>query len=171
MFQQGLDLGAENQSSVQIRPVKRLLAHPVTGEKELLGLWVPQREREHSVQVIDAASAVTRVEMEDHLGVTRGLKGDSRPLQVGPEPRIVVDLSVEHEDLAPGSDHRLGTSAQVQDRQPAVPQADPPILADPHAFTVRTAMVQRLSHPLDQGWADAALPVPVLEDADYSAHG
>ena len=69
VLQQRAHLRREGQRSVVERVEQRLLADAVARQQQLLAAPVPEREREHAVQVLDAGGAVLLVEVRDHLGV------------------------------------------------------------------------------------------------------
>ena len=69
MREQGLWLGRVEQLAVKNAVVQRFLAKSVAGEDKLFFSRVPQRDREHPVEVLDKILAVDLVKMRDDLGV------------------------------------------------------------------------------------------------------
>ena len=57
------------EPSGELRPEERLLAEAVAGEQEPLAARVPEREREHAVEVLDEAVAVLLVEVRERRRV------------------------------------------------------------------------------------------------------
>ena len=56
VLQDGLDLGAEDDASAgQARVVKRLLAHAVARQEQRTVTSVPDRQREHATELLEAA--------------------------------------------------------------------------------------------------------------------
>ncbi len=64
-----LDLRAEDQSGGGVGVVEGLDAEAVAGEEHLTPVRVPDREREHALEALDAADALLLAEVEDRLGV------------------------------------------------------------------------------------------------------
>ena len=64
-----LDLGSEEQPVAGHRPVERLDAEAVAREQQPPPRRVPDREREHAAQVLDARVAPLLVGVDDRLGV------------------------------------------------------------------------------------------------------
>ena len=69
MSEQSLWLGRVDQLAVKNAVVERLFAKTVAGEDQLFLPRVPQRDREHSVEMIDKILAVLLVKMRNDLGV------------------------------------------------------------------------------------------------------
>ena len=78
-----LDLRSEQQGAVRPAPVERLDAEPIAHEQEPPLRRVPDREREHAAEALDALVAPLLVRMDDRLGI-------------GPRP---VDVAVRLEIL------------------------------------------------------------------------
>ena len=94
--EQRLQLGAEKKRAVrERRVVERLDAEPVAREEERLPVAVPEREREHAAEALDAALAPRLPRMHDHLGVALRAEGVAEPRELGNERLVVVDLAVE----------------------------------------------------------------------------
>ena len=77
---------------------------------------------------------------------------------VGAQLGVVVDLAVVDDDHRPvGVGHRLRAAGDVEDRQPAVPEAH--AVADEEAVAVRPAVHDRVGHrPHERGVAEAGRP-------------
>jgi hypothetical protein len=138
-------LGAEPQRPVAMRPVQRLLAHPVAGEQQLAATGVPEREGEEPAQALDAARAELLVEVQHDLGVAGAAEGVAAGAQLGPQGAVVDDLAVEHEHERPVLvGHRLLGADRVDDGQADHAQPDRP--AHPRAAAVGAAMAHGLAH-------------------------
>ncbi len=103
----------------QQRVVQRLDAEPVAREEQRLLVAVPQREREHAAEALDAALAPRLPRVHDHFGVAARAEGVPERRQLGDQLLIVVDLAVEDDDdAAVLVVQRLLAGRQVDDRQP-----------------------------------------------------
>jgi hypothetical protein len=71
------ELGAEYQPVAQRRVIERLDAEPITDEHESLSRLVPQRDGEHSPEVMNEIRAVLLVEMDDRFRI--GIGGEAVP--------------------------------------------------------------------------------------------
>jgi len=69
VFDDRLDLRAEEETPADIRPVERLLAYAIACEEQTFARRVPESEREHPVEEPQTSLSMARVEMQDHLGV------------------------------------------------------------------------------------------------------
>jgi hypothetical protein len=69
ILQQRLDLGREHDSSVMDAVVEGLDADPVPDQPELVRACVPEGEREHPAQAVDAVDSPFLEGVQDHLGV------------------------------------------------------------------------------------------------------
>ena len=94
-FLERLGLGGERKPPPVGRVVERLHPEPVADEHEALPWCVPDRDREHPVEVVDEVQTMLLVEMEDRLAVPGGLEPVTRALELGSQRAEVVDLSVE----------------------------------------------------------------------------
>ena len=101
---------------------ERLLAGPVTRQKQRPLARIPEREREHPVERLDRLVPALLVEVQDCLGVTLAAEPVPR-LELLPQLAEVVDLPVEDEpQRAVLVRQRLVSRlAEVDDRQTAVP--------------------------------------------------
>ena len=144
--QQRLQLGAEEQRAVaQHRVEHRLDAQPVAGEEQRLLVAVPEREREHAAEARHALLAPGLPGVDDHLGVAAGAEDVAQRLQLGHQLLEVVDLAVEDDaDAAVLVEQRLLAGGDVDDRQPAMAEADARLDVD--AALVGAAVVLRFVH-------------------------
>ena len=102
MRKQRLQFRSDNQMAVrQHGVVERLHAKPVAREKSRLLFFVPQHERKHAAEAIDAILAPRLPRMHDHFGIATGAEYVSECGQFGDQLTIVVDLAIEdHDDRA-----------------------------------------------------------------------
>ena len=170
VLEQRLDLGGEHERAVARGPVQGFLPDRIAGEEEAPAPFIPNHEREHAGQVLDAGIAVALIEVQDHLGVA--VRAEARSL--GDEPLaqlgIVVDLPVEHEAGPVRPEHGLCSVLEVDDRQPPVAQPYAPVRAHEYPLAVRSAVAQRVPHAHDELRRDRARAVRVLEYSGYSTH-
>ena len=86
---------------------------------------VPDREREHAVQRVDAFLAAIGVELQDDFRVALRLERVALGDQLLPDLPVVVDLAVEDDPQgAADVGHRLVAAAEVDDAQAAMAEAD-----------------------------------------------
>src|SRR4029450_10516899 len=65
MLEERSELRREHEEAGGVAPVERLDADAVAREEEPIALRVPDREREHALEVVDAVLAALLVEPED----------------------------------------------------------------------------------------------------------
>ena len=90
-----LDLRSEQQPVAGRRPVERLDAEAIAHEQQPAARRVPDREREHAAQVLDAAVAPLFVGVDDGLGVRPGAIAMAGASRLAADLGVVVDLAVE----------------------------------------------------------------------------
>jgi hypothetical protein len=88
-------------------------------------LGVPEREREHAVEALDAGGPPLAIGVQDHLGVGARVEDVAELLQVGHQLDVVVDLPVVGDPIPLRAVvHRLTAAlGEVDDREPAVHEA------------------------------------------------
>ena len=107
--------------------------------------------------------------VDDHLGVAARPERWPSAVSSGMSVAEVVDLAVEDDDdAAVLVVERLLAAREVDDRQPAMTEADAGL--EMKAVAVRTAMLVREVHALDDTRIDSAL-AREIDDTDNSAHG
>ena len=122
--------------------VERLDADPIAREEEAPGAGVPDREREHAAEALDARVSPLLVAVHDDFRV--GVRPEPVPaaLELGAQRRKVVDLAVEDDPhRVVFVRQRLLAGGDVDDAQPAVGEAD--AFAEIEAVGVRAAMGDR----------------------------
>ena len=121
--------------------VQRLDAEAIAREQQAAVGAIPDREREHALQPLDASLAFLFVEVQDRFGVAARAVAVPAPLEIRPQLRVVVDLAVEddpHRLVFVG--HRLVAAGHIDDRQAPVAEAGGTV--DVEAGGVRTAVLQ-----------------------------
>src|SRR6185436_1924721 len=102
---------------------QRLLAETIARQHQLLAPVVPQRDREHAVELARKLITHLLVEVNDDLGVA--LRREAVPLLFEALAQLleVVDLAVlDGPDRSVLVAHRLMATGDVDDAQPAVAQ-------------------------------------------------
>jgi hypothetical protein len=170
---QRLHLRGEAQRAPVIGEVERLDAVGVAGEEHALKARVPDREGVHAAQRVEHRGAAALPEMQQHLGVGLGAEHRALRRELVAQRTVVVDLAVEDDaEPAVGALHRLvGDGAQVDDRQPAMAEADAALGAHPLARAVRSARGHAVARGAQLRRVDRRCVGGVGEDAVDPAHG
>src|SRR5262249_14084206 len=146
--QDGFDLRPKEQAPVLQRVVERFDAKPVPPQQQALATLVVQRESEHPPEFMDTVCSEVLVEVNDDLGIRVGVEAVPPALEFRTKPREVVNLTVEdHPDAFVFVMHGLVTASQIDDTQPSHSETD--AILRVNAFVVRTAVNDRLAHPMD----------------------
>jgi len=149
---------------------ERLDREAVAREDEPPFTLVPERERPHAVEALEAVGTPRRIRVEDDLGVGLRAEASATALEVAAELDVVVDLAVVGDPEAPlGEAHRLVTCGRrVDDAQAPVGQADSAVQVD--AVPVRAAVNEAGAHAFERGLVDRlARPLPDPGDAAHLA--
>ena len=131
---------------------------------------IPNRQTEHSVQVIEHLLAPLLITVDDDFGI--GVRAEHVPVsfQFALQFREVVDFAVEdHPDGFFLVRHGLVTARKVDDGEPAKTQAQ----AGPVnivALVVRPAMDDGPGHPLDVRRSDRGFGSPKVILSANAAH-
>jgi hypothetical protein len=170
MRQERLQLGAEHEQAVRkLRVMKRLDPEAVAREEQGLAITVPQREREHAPEALDALLAPLLPGVNDHLGIALRAEDVAQGRELGDQRLVVVDLAVEdHHDAAVLVVERLLSGGEVDDRKP--PVTEPEARLQVHAALVGTAVKLRLVHSQDELARDRSRALEI-HHPDDSAHG
>ena len=144
--QQGRQRRGEAQCARDLGVVQRLDAKTIPGEDYAAGVALPDRKREHALEVVDAIRAPGGVGLEDDLGIAIRKEMVTKCTQPGPQVAEVVDTAVEHDAQAElVVDHRLlGVFAQIKDLQALVTNGQASGLKDTAA--VRAAREEDTIH-------------------------
>jgi len=141
---EGADLRREAHAAVALRPVQRLDPDRVAGRQEA-AVVAGDEEREHALELGQRRGTALVEQVQRDLVVRARLK--LRRAERGAHLLVVVDLAVADEpDVASRVGERLAPAADVDDRQPPVPE---PGAFDVHsALVVGSAMHETPEHPL-----------------------
>jgi hypothetical protein len=153
-----LRLAREDQSAGVLRPIQRLDPQPIAGhEQRLLGA-VPDGEREHAVEPVQAPETPGLVGGEKNLGVGARPESLPLPLELRPEVSEVVNLAVVRDPEAPaGSRHGLRPGwRKVQDGETAVPEAERLARRAMQPLSIRATVGEQPGHPADDLRVDGA---------------
>src|SRR5438067_5231467 len=93
--EQRLDFGSEEEQIAGTRPIERLDAEAIAHEQQPLLRRVPERERKHAAEPVDALVAPLLVRVDDRFGVRAGLVAMTARFEIAPNLGVVVDLAVE----------------------------------------------------------------------------
>ncbi len=166
--QQRLQLGREHEAPAGDRVVEGLLACAVAGAEQAPLLDVPDREREHPREVVEARLAPGPERLDEDLGVRRRAEPGAQSLQLGAQRLEVVELAVVGDDEAAvtGAERLIGRGRGVDHDQPAATQAHAFVVGLPEAGCVGASVHEAIAHLLDDTWVDAGR----RDDADDAAH-
>ena len=151
MREQRVQLGRERETSAARVDVvdDGLLAQPITREQQLITPRVPQCQRKHPPQALDARHAVLLVGVHHDLRIRLGGEAVAAGLELLSKLEEVVDLTVEDDAYAAVFvEDRLITCVQVDDRQAAHRQADLTGFRPEHPLAVWSAVAQCIVHAL-----------------------
>ena len=126
------------------------VADPVTNQPQFLSPDIPERNRKHATEFLYAIDAPSFERMQNDFGVgmVRPPAMPAQRLQFTPDRCVVINFSIErHPEGFVFVGHRLaGGLAQVDDREPTMPQADSSLRVDPQSGSVRPPMGQTVPH-------------------------
>ena len=147
--QQRLQLRGEGEPRAIQSIVERLDAQRVSSQQEASPRPIPQREREHALQMSEAAVPLLLVEVQDRLAVAPALERVALGLEARLQLPVVVDLAVEGEPAAPVLvGHRLVAADEVDDLEPSRCEPDRVVLVE--SFIVGAAMGEDACHGPEQ---------------------
>jgi hypothetical protein len=148
---------------------QRLLANTVTREHQPPTLLVPEREREHTPQPLDALDPELLVEVHDHFGV--GARGELVTLggQLFAQLEVVVDLAVEYDNDRPILVvDRLVTGVQIDHRQSLDAESDAVLLV--RAARIGTPVLDRVAHAREQPGVHRPSQVDLAHNPAHAAN-
>src|SRR5215467_13157006 len=100
--------------------VKRFFAGAVAGEQQPPLAIIPQRDREHAVQLLKAIHTLFFVEVDNHLAIREGAKTMATLNKPGAQLAEVVNLAVEDKrDVGGLIRKRLVTRLKIDDLETA----------------------------------------------------
>src|SRR5690606_10956569 len=92
-LQQRLELGTENQSAIELSIEKRFDAQSIARHQQALLNGIPQRERKHPLQMIQAGVAILLIKMNDDFSVARGAEDMPPQRQVATNLPEIIDFA------------------------------------------------------------------------------
>ena len=160
------DLGAEEEfagGGIEV-VVERLDPEPVPRREEPSSIRVPEGEREHALEPVDARVPPFGVRAQDHLGVAGGAEAMALRLQRPAQFPVVVDLAVvDDREVRALHLHRLAAGGrEIDDAEAGVGEAQPRLHAE--RFVVGASMAKRIDHALHAGAVRGA-----AVEQDYAA--
>ncbi len=140
--------------------------------REPVIVTIPDRESEHSTQVVHHCLALIGIEVQKHFGVRAAAEDVAFPFKSAPEFPVVVDLAIEgHDEFAVSACHRLRACVrQVDDRQPPMAEAHTAVAGDPLAFPVWSPHVHVVASAREFCAVNRVRRVVIGVDAVNSAH-
>ena len=151
-----------------IRIVERLLPSRVSCENHSVLARVPDCNREHAIESIEALDAPLLVGAQHDLAIGLAHKPMPFIFELRPERPKVVDLSIEdrlHRRIGAGHGHPASFT-QIDDRESPVPEPDGAL--EPKTCIVRSTVHERVAHALQRDWVYR--PSIELPRADDSTH-
>ena len=128
--------------------MKRLHAQPITREEQALPPRIVKREGEHAVQPVEHRRAPRLPAVKQHFGIAIGAEDRALGLQLGANLLKIIDFAIVGDgDALVGGKHRLRAAAEIDDRQPAMAEADAG--RRPHPRSIRPAMREHVRHRAD----------------------
>src|SRR6185437_10085248 len=124
-------------------------AEAVACAEQLLLPFVPDSEREHSAEALDARRPPAPVRAEHDFGV--GCRAEAVLTELAAQLDVVVDLAVVRDPVAGAVVHRLLPGLEVDDLEPPVGEPDMTAVVDPHALSVGAAVREQPIHELEPG--------------------
>ncbi len=144
--QKRLDLrGEKKRPIVGVNVIERFHAETITRDEQLLRAPIPDGERKHAPEVVDAAVAILLVQMQDRLRVGARREYVAPRLKAGSMIGVVVDLPIE-DDLKRSVlvGHGLMARSHIDDAEAAMRETDRAF--DEKARVVRTTVPQDIPH-------------------------
>jgi hypothetical protein len=168
--QQRLDLRGEQQGLSDLGVDHGLDTQPVAGDTQPPPWPIPDREREHAVDLRHDLGSPLRIAAQNHLGVAARAEDVTVGFEPGPHLGGVEDLAVVDDRVrAVLGGHRLRAAGDVDDREPAVREADRRrSRLGVKAGSVGAAMGDARGHALEQRRVDR--PSVTSQDAGDPAH-
>jgi hypothetical protein len=166
--QDRLDLGGEQEARAVLEVVERLDPDPIPHKPEGARAAVPEGEREHPAERVDAVPALLAVERQDDLGVTLRVKAVPLPDQGGPQLAEIVDLAVQDDGEPTVVAHdRLLPRREIDDGEPAVGEPDGTVPERP--LSVGPAVGEAAAHAAEQRFRffAAGRPGEIARDAAH----
>ena len=158
--QKRLYFRCEDQGFVrQNRVEKRLLAHPVSGQKKPPVAGLPDGEGEHPDQPGRTVLAPLRIGGQQNFGIGAGLEDMSQRRQFRAQLPEIVDLTVKDKHRTRfGMNDRLIAAGQIDNGQPSGSQGAVAVLIQ--AFVIRPAMGDTSGHGAQHARIGYSMEIP-----------
>jgi hypothetical protein len=117
----GFEFRGESQPAAVIKIIERLDAGPIAVQPQFTVPRIPQRDREHAVEVIDEAFAPLEIRPQQHFGIRMGAERMAQFFEFAAEAQEAVYLAVEYDPgfVVVGKHGLHRHRIQVDDRQAA----------------------------------------------------
>ena len=151
--------GGMRENSLQFRPkidlpclaseIEWLDSRSISGEYEPFLVSIPKRDGEHAPESAEAVSAPLAESFEHNLRVATGAKARALTLQIVPEFKVIVDLTVEgNNGLTVHAAKRLRPGSRIDHGQSHCTERN--IFRNERILFVRPTMEQRRRDPPDE---------------------
>lgn len=145
--QQRLDFRGEQQPLALAGVEQRQNADPIPNQQQALAVFVPQRDGELAVQVLDEIIAILLVVMDDDFGVAVRAETVPRFQQDLAQFDVIENFAVERDPNGPVLvGHGLSAAGEVDDTKASMAQSNPTMGIEVDAAVIRTAMAQGWQH-------------------------
>ena len=133
---------SERDAILVLLDVERLLPESVARQEQNLAPHIPDRESEHSVEVLRQVGSPLLVAVNEYFGVRARREPMTAAGEIIAQRIVVPDLAVVHGDNAPVLVlHRLAAAVEVDDAQSSEAESNPLCLID--AGLVRPSVGKR----------------------------
>src|SRR6185295_11309671 len=128
-----------------MKVVERLHTQAIARDKKLAPALVPNREREHAAQVLNASGSMLFIQVKNGFGIAMSLVDVSAGFELFTKVCMIVNFAVIG-DVKSGVFicHRLMAALDVHNAQTAMPKTNCAI--HENTFIIRTAMRDDVAH-------------------------
>src|SRR6266550_8888933 len=168
MTENRFDLRPEEQRRAADAIVQRLDAVPVARDEKSVGAIVPDGEREHAVEAVNAFCSPRVICGEHDFGISSRTEGVAGSFELHAQILEIVDLAVVSDDerAVVGLHRLMAERRQIDDRESAMTEADKRVA--PESFAVRAAVTDYIRHPAKSGHRNR--PPVDIENSGNAAH-
>ena len=163
-MEQGGQFRAKGKDPVPLKPIERLLAKAVAGQKKPPSLFVKDRKGEHAVEALQETLPPGTIAQKQHLGVgVIGLENMSQALKLGPQFGVIVNLAIEdNREFPVACRHRLRTAGEIDEGKTAMSKVNSRLRRNQIPLSIWPAMSQSTGHLFQN------LPIPRTSGGDKS---
>src|SRR5665213_907405 len=158
MNQDGLQLRTEVQIVAAARDVQRLDPHAIASQNQPVVALAPQRNRKHSPQPRETLRVPLQKRIQNRFGVAVRVETISALFQFAAQFQVIVDLSVEDDDVTAIRGHDgLISALYVDNLQPR--RAERNVVGLKDALLIRTPMENARNRILNSAGRRGAMHV------------